>query len=137
MSPAKTILEDVLVLASGTVTTRPEDKSIVVRTVTLALMPDQVDIIAAAKPRGPLSLALRGLNDHQARPRKPAPVPPPPPPAPKPVVAPVKVPPSAPPPPPRFLAIYRGLAAPERFPMAANHVDDDQVVAGRAAARPR
>jgi pilus assembly protein CpaB len=79
---AETILEDVLVLAAGTTTTRPEDKSVQVRTVTLALSPDQVDSVVAARTKGPLSLALRGVNDHEPAKRaekKPAPTPPPPP----------------------------------------------------------
>ena len=68
---AEPILEDVLVLAAGTTTTRPEDKSIQVRTVTLALTPEQVDDVVAARSKGPLSLALRGVNDHAAAPKKP------------------------------------------------------------------
>ena len=34
------------------------------RTVTLAVSPEQVDILVAAKVKGPLSLSLRGVNDH-------------------------------------------------------------------------
>jgi pilus assembly protein CpaB len=67
---AETILQDVLVLASGQVFTRPEDRSIQSRTVTLAVTPEQVDILVAASAKGALSLALRGLNDHVARPKK-------------------------------------------------------------------
>src|SRR5436305_482107 len=113
---AETILQDVLVLASGQVFTRPEDRSIQARTVTLAVTPEQVDILVAASAKGALTLALRGLNDHEARPTKrvkieplkPEPVvlvskpvepppPPPPPPAPPPM-----------PPTQRSVMIYRG-----------------------------
>ncbi len=63
---SETILQDVLVLAAGQVTTRPEDKSIQVHTVTLALLPEQVDTLAAAKNEGSLTLSLRGLHDHKS-----------------------------------------------------------------------
>ncbi|HWE39082.1 MAG TPA: Flp pilus assembly protein CpaB [Isosphaeraceae bacterium] len=66
---ADTILENVLVLASGQTLTRPEDKSINVRTVTLAVTPDEADLLVAARLKGPLSLSLRGLNDSVSRPR--------------------------------------------------------------------
>lgn len=127
---AETILQDVLVLASGQVLTRPEDKSIQARTVTLAVTPEQVDVLVAARARGPLTLALRGLNDHIQAPTKKKPEPivvappvveevvPPPrvekvervePPAPPP-------PPASPPlpPPARFVTIYRGVDGVER-----------------------
>ena len=112
---AETILEDVLVLASGQVFTRPEDRSIQARTVTLAVTPAQVDILVAARSKGPLSLALRGLNDHMQVAHKPA--------APKPVVVAAKPPeptPAPPPPPtpapppaptperPKYVSIYHG-----------------------------
>ena len=51
-SEAETILQDVLVLASGQVFTRPEDRSIQSRTVTLAVTPEQVDILVAAPAKG-------------------------------------------------------------------------------------
>jgi len=116
---AETVLQDVLVLASGTTFTRPDDRSIQSKTVTLAVNPEQVDDLVAARSRGPLSLSLRGLNDHaHAEPRKkpeppPAPEPkeepavvvkafePPPPPPPAPEPAP-------PPPDPKKLHVYRG-----------------------------
>jgi pilus assembly protein CpaB len=63
--PARLVLQDVLVLAAGQVVTRGEDKSINVRTVTLAVEPDQAETLVAARTRGPLSLALRGLDDHE------------------------------------------------------------------------
>ena len=50
---AETILQDVLVLASGQVFTRPEDRSIQSRTVTLAVTPEQVDTLVAARAQGP------------------------------------------------------------------------------------
>lgn len=121
---AETVLEDVLVLASGQMFTRPDDRSIQARTVTLAVGPDQVDALVAARSRGPLSLSLRGLNDHSRSPAKvtrkaepspplPAPEPPAPPtPAAAPPPAPVAVkPPDATPPPPRVrsVLVYRGL----------------------------
>ncbi|MEJ7636935.1 MAG: Flp pilus assembly protein CpaB [Singulisphaera sp.] len=62
---AETILQDVLVLAAGQTVTRPEDKSILARTVTLAVTPSMVDSLVSARSRGPLSLSLRGLNDHE------------------------------------------------------------------------
>jgi pilus assembly protein CpaB len=73
---AESILQNVLVLASGQVFTRAEERSLSTRTVTLAVTPEQVDVLVAARAKGTLSLALRGVNDHEvmARP-KPAPVP--------------------------------------------------------------
>jgi pilus assembly protein CpaB len=60
---ARMILQNVQVLAAGQLISRPEDKSIVVRTVTLAVTPEQVEILVSARAKGPLSLALRGLDD--------------------------------------------------------------------------
>src|SRR3954463_1792756 len=103
-SEAETILQDVLVLASGQVFTRPEDRSIQSRTVTLAVTPEQVDVLVAASAKGPLTLALRGLNDHESKPPKRAKVEPKvDPPNPEPIVIvsrPVELPPPPPPPPP-------------------------------------
>lgn len=62
---ARIILQNVQVLAAGQVISRPEDKSIVVRTVTLAVMPEQVEVLVSARSKGPLALALRGLNDEE------------------------------------------------------------------------
>lgn len=124
---ADTVLQDVLVLAAGMVFARPEDRSIQARTVTLAVTPEQVDVLVAAQSRGPLSLSLRGLEDHSVVKRKteePPPPPPPvevavrepqlplPPPPPPPAPASDPEPEPAPPPPPppaRFLTIYRGI----------------------------
>lgn len=61
---AETILQNIQVLAAGQVFTRPEEKAVQSRTVTLAVTPEQVDILVAAKVKGPLSLSLRGVNDH-------------------------------------------------------------------------
>lgn len=116
---ATTILQNVRVLAAGQVTARPEDKSIVVRTVTLAVSPDQVEVLVAARSRGPLSLALRAINDDEVVVRK-EPEPeikeepkPKPPPTPPPVVM-------APPPPvrprPRYTVIYHGIVGKQVIP---------------------
>ena len=127
---ADTVLQDVLVLASGQVFTRPDDRSIQSRTVTVAVTPEQVDTLVSARSRGTLTLALRGLNDHvhssnrkekkekqieqeklkkdsEPKPevvvvKAPEPVPPPLPPPPP---AAPKLP---PPPPPRYVTVYRG-----------------------------
>ena len=61
----ETILQDILVLATGQVFTRPEEKSLLNRTVTLAVFPEQVHTLVAARAKGPLSLSLRGVNDHE------------------------------------------------------------------------
>jgi pilus assembly protein CpaB len=61
---AETILQNVLVLAAGQVFSRPEERSVSSRTVTLALTPPEVGILVVARARGALSLALRGVNDH-------------------------------------------------------------------------
>jgi pilus assembly protein CpaB len=75
---AETILQNVLVLAAGQVFMRPEERSVQSRTVTLAVKPDEVDILVTARAKGALSLALRGVNDHDLvvrREPKPAPKP--------------------------------------------------------------
>ena len=56
----ETILQNVLVLAAGQVFTRQEEKSLQNRTVTLAVFPEQVHILLAAKAKGTLSLKLHG-----------------------------------------------------------------------------
>lgn len=124
---AHTILQNVLVLAAGQVTTRPEDKTIQVRTVTLAVTPEQAQSLVAARSRGPLSLALRGINDDaivevaRAEPEpepepepKPEPkVEPPPPPPPAPVV--VEAPPPRRRPQPKYTVIHRGFSPHREF----------------------
>lgn len=79
---AEPLLEDVLVLAAGQTLTRPEDKTILVRSVTLAVTPEDADMLVAAKMKGPLSLSLRGLAESKTKkikkrpePAKPATVP--------------------------------------------------------------
>ncbi len=118
---AVTILQNVQVLAVGQVTTRPEDKSLLVRTVTLAVTPEQAETLVEARSRGPLSLSLRGLNDTAIVEKKPEPKPEPEPepepeplPTPAPAPAPVVV--QAPAPPPQKITmIYRGFGPPERI----------------------
>jgi pilus assembly protein CpaB len=145
---AEPVLQDVLVLASGQVFTRPDDRSIQARTVTLALAPEQVDAVVAAKARGPLSLSLRGLNDHakvEVKKKEPPPEPKPevvvkapePPPAPPPPPPPEPKPEPPPPPPVRYVTIYKGidhvsrvrLDAPEEGSMAPG--DPEPVAAPR------
>jgi pilus assembly protein CpaB len=144
---AETILEDVLVLASGTIFTRPEDRSIQSRTVTLAVTPDEVDILVAAKSKGgQLALSLRGVNDHKsvasrkpkpappptevalAKPVVPAPLMPPPPTEPKPA------PPPAPPDRTRYVMIYRGIRQKEKVPL--NMPPDEDAAESETAASP-
>jgi pilus assembly protein CpaB len=60
----ETILQDVLVLAAGQLFSRPDERAVQSRTVTLALSPGNVHILVAARARGALSLSLRGVNDH-------------------------------------------------------------------------
>jgi pilus assembly protein CpaB len=70
MIHGETILQNVLVLAAGQVFTRPEERAVQSRTVTLALFPGDVDILVAARAKGALSLSLRGVNDHDLVARK-------------------------------------------------------------------
>ena len=56
----ETILQNVLVLAAGQVFMRPEEKSLQNRTVILAVLPEQVHILVAARAKGTLSLKLHG-----------------------------------------------------------------------------
>ncbi|MGP0062644.1 MAG: Flp pilus assembly protein CpaB [Isosphaeraceae bacterium] len=65
----ETILQNILVLASGQVFIRAEEKSLATRTVTLAVTPAQVDTLVATRAKGSLSLSLRGLNDQTVVPR--------------------------------------------------------------------
>jgi len=70
-SRVDTILQNVLVLAAGQVFTRPDERALQSRTVTLALKPDDVHILVSARAAGTLSLALRGVNDHDLLARRP------------------------------------------------------------------
>ena len=66
-SEAETILQDVLVLASGQVFTRPEDRSIQCADRDAGGDPRAGRHPGRRpSPRGPLTLSLRGLNDHDA-----------------------------------------------------------------------
>jgi Flp pilus assembly protein CpaB len=66
------ILQDIMVLASGQSITRPDDAKVTqVRSVTLAVTPDQVNKLNAARTAGTLTLALRGNNDHAVVETKP------------------------------------------------------------------
>jgi pilus assembly protein CpaB len=60
----ETILQDVLVLAANQVFIRPEERAVQSRTVTLAVSPENAMVLVEARTKGPLSLALRGVNDH-------------------------------------------------------------------------
>jgi pilus assembly protein CpaB len=70
-SRVDTILQNVLVLAAGQVFTRPDERSLQSRTVTLALKPEDVQVLVSARAAGALSLALRGVNDHDVLARRP------------------------------------------------------------------
>ncbi|HEX4079685.1 MAG TPA: Flp pilus assembly protein CpaB [Rhizomicrobium sp.] len=62
-----TILKDVRVLAVDQTSQDSKDtKSVVARTATLELSPDQVELVERAKVAGTLSLALRALGDSES-----------------------------------------------------------------------
>jgi pilus assembly protein CpaB len=63
------ILQDVLVLAANQLFIRPEERAVQSRTVTLAVSPASVAVLVEARTKGPLSLALRGVNDHDVVPQ--------------------------------------------------------------------
>jgi pilus assembly protein CpaB len=65
----ETILQNVLVLAAGQTFTRKDEHTVQSRTVTLALTPEEVNTVVAARVKGSLSLALRGVNDHAVVPK--------------------------------------------------------------------
>ncbi|MGO9465601.1 MAG: Flp pilus assembly protein CpaB [Isosphaeraceae bacterium] len=65
----ETILQNVLVLAAGQTFTRQEEKTVQSRTVTLALSPQEVITVVAARAKGNLSLSLRGVNDQTVVPK--------------------------------------------------------------------
>lgn len=58
-----TILSDVRVLAVDQTSENKDAKTVVGRTATLELSPDQVELVERAKAGGTLSLALRALGD--------------------------------------------------------------------------
>ena len=70
-SRVDTILQNVLVLAAGQVFTRPDERALQSRTVTLAVKPEDVHALVSARAAGTLSLALRGVNDHDVLARQP------------------------------------------------------------------
>jgi pilus assembly protein CpaB len=78
VSTASVLLQNVRVLASGTVIESTEDRSIKSDTVTLEVTPAQAEILTAAVHKGTLSLALRSLGDDAmlAPPTHPLPEPP-------------------------------------------------------------
>ncbi|HZW30851.1 MAG TPA: Flp pilus assembly protein CpaB, partial [Isosphaeraceae bacterium] len=65
LTQGECLLQNILVLAAGQVFTRAEERALTTRTVTLAVTPEQVDILAAARIKGNLALSLRGVNDHE------------------------------------------------------------------------
>jgi pilus assembly protein CpaB len=65
----ETILQNVLVLAAGQTFTRKDEHTVQSRTVTLALSPEEVNTLAAARGKGSLSLSLRGVNDKAVVPK--------------------------------------------------------------------
>ena len=120
---AETVLQDVLVLAAGQTFSRAEssDRTVIARTVTLAVTEEQAEVLVAAKARGTLSLSLRPLNDHEQLVHKKKEPPPQPKPAevvvkapepPRPSPPPVQLPPPLPP--PRYVWIYRSGREPEK-----------------------
>jgi pilus assembly protein CpaB len=65
-SQSKIILQNVLVLAVDTMPVRPEDKqAVVASTVTLALRPEQVELLSLASEQGSLRLVLRSFDDEE------------------------------------------------------------------------
>ena len=60
---AKTILQDVLVLASGQTVELRDNKPVQMTTVTMALTPDKVERLTIAQTEGRLFLVTRNLND--------------------------------------------------------------------------
>jgi pilus assembly protein CpaB len=62
---SKVILQDVTVLAAGQTVELRDNKPVTVTTVTLALVPAQVERLALAQIEGKLMLAMRNLRDTQ------------------------------------------------------------------------
>ncbi len=64
---AKTILQNVLVLAVDTQNIRPEDKhAVLAATVTLEVTPEQSEKLALAVATGDLRLTLRAFGDEES-----------------------------------------------------------------------
>lgn len=65
-STARVLLQNVLVLAVGTVSQRPEDKqALLENTVTLAVTPEQAEKLSLASEMGTLRLILRAFGDEE------------------------------------------------------------------------
>jgi pilus assembly protein CpaB len=62
---AKTILQDVQVLASGQVVELRDNKPVTMTTVTLALTPDQTEKLTLAQTEGRLFLVTRNMKDNK------------------------------------------------------------------------
>ena len=62
---AKTILQDVNVLASGQVVELRDNKPVTMTTVTLALTPDQTEKLTLAQTEGRLFLVTRNMKDNK------------------------------------------------------------------------
>lgn len=78
---SKTILEDLRVLAVDQTASTDKTQPVVVRSVTLEMMPEEAEILVKAMAEGRLQLALRNPLDNQKKPvappvvEKPAPAP--------------------------------------------------------------
>jgi hypothetical protein len=90
--------------------------------VTLAVTPDEVNILVAARSKGDqLSLSLRGVNDHKSvAKRKAKPAPPP-----TEVVLAQPTPPPVPPDRSRYVTIYRGNGRADRVRLGMPRSDED------------
>lgn len=69
---SKTILEDLRVLAVDQTASTDKTQPVVVRSVTLEMMPDEAEILVKAMAEGHLQLALRNPLDNQKKPVEPA-----------------------------------------------------------------
>lgn len=143
-SRAVPVLQDVLVLASGTNIQTSLDRTIQARTVTVAVTPQDAAILTVAQSRGQLSLALRSMNDHELTVTPPEPAPEilpkvsmtPPAPAPPPEPAPKSASKAdskdylsddgAGPSTPRHVTIYRGGKPPERVRVDQPPSEDEE-----------
>jgi pilus assembly protein CpaB len=62
---AKTILQDVQVLASGQIVELRDNKPVTMTTVTLSLNPDQTERLTLAQTEGRLFIVTRNMNDNK------------------------------------------------------------------------